>query len=238
MLVLEGEAGAGKSRLVAELVDQAVAAGVPVLDGAGDAVERNTPWHPWRELFGGLPPFDGADRAERRRLVLELLGPDPEDRDLAPLLNPVLGLELPETAASAELSGQGRAGRTRDLLVRLLRAAVGETPTVLVIEDAHWLDSASTGLVLALSREHLPLLLVVATRPPGRHRDAHRRPRLGRLPAAAAGARTWSCWCWTGSPPTRSGTWSASAWARPRSPTPWPGWSRARPRATRCSPRS
>ena len=167
VLVLEGEAGAGKSRLVAELVDQAMAAGLPVLAGAGDAVERNTPWHPWRELFGGLPAFDGADRAARRRLVLELLGPGPEDRDLAPLLNPVLGLELPETASSAELSGQGRAGRARDLLVRLLRATVGETPTVLVIEDAHWLDSASTGLVLALSRERLPLLLVVATRPPG-----------------------------------------------------------------------
>src|SRR4029453_17843405 len=167
VLVLEGEAGAGKSRLVAELVDQAVAAGVPVLGGGGGAGGRNTPWHPWRELFAGLPPFDGADRAERRRLVLELLGPDPEDRDLAPLLNPVLGLELPETAASAELSGQGRAGRTRDLLVRLLRAAVGETPTVLVIEDAHWLDSASTGLVRPPSRDPLPLLLVVAPRPPG-----------------------------------------------------------------------
>ena len=167
VLVLEGEAGAGKSRLVAELVDQALAAGVPVLAGAGDAVERNTPWHPFRELFGELAPFAGADRATRRRLVLELLGPGPEDRDLAPLLNPVLGLELPETAASAELSGQGRAGQTRELLVRLLRATVGETPAVLVIEDAHWLDSASTGLVLALSRERLPLLLVVATRPPG-----------------------------------------------------------------------
>ena len=167
VLVLEGEAGAGKSRLVAELVDQAVAAGVPVLAGAGDAVERNTPWHAWRELFGRLPAFDGTDRADRRRLVLDLLGPGPELRDLAPLLNPVLALELPETAASAELSGQGRAGRTRDLLVRLLRAVVGDKPTVLVIEDAHWLDSASTGLVLALSRERLPLLLVVATRSRG-----------------------------------------------------------------------
>ncbi|HZB59819.1 MAG TPA: AAA family ATPase, partial [Actinomycetota bacterium] len=167
VLVLEGDAGAGKSRLVAELVDQAVAAGVPVLAGAGDAVERNTPWHAWRELFGRLPVFDGADRTARRRLVLDLLGPGPELRDLAPLLNPVLALELPETAASAELSGQGRAGRTRDLLVRLLRAVVGDKPTVLVIEDAHWLDSASTGLVLALSRERLPLLLVVATRSRG-----------------------------------------------------------------------
>jgi class 3 adenylate cyclase/tetratricopeptide (TPR) repeat protein len=167
VLVLEGEAGAGKSRLVAELVDQAVAAGVPVLAGAGDAVERNTPWHAWRELFGRLPAFDGVDRAARRRLVLDLLGPGPELRDLAPLLNPVLALDLPETEASTELSGQGRAGRTRELLVLLLRAVVGDKPTVLVIEDAHWLDSASTGLVLALSREQLPLLLVVATRSRG-----------------------------------------------------------------------
>jgi class 3 adenylate cyclase/tetratricopeptide (TPR) repeat protein len=167
VLVLEGEPGAGKSRLVAELVDQAAAAAVPVLAGAGDAVERNTPWHPWRELFGSLPAFDGADKEARRRLALELLGPDPEVRDLAPLLNPVLALELPETAASAELSGQGRADRTRDLLVRLLRTLAAGTPTVLVIEDAHWLDSASTGLVLALSRERMPLLLVVATRSQG-----------------------------------------------------------------------
>jgi class 3 adenylate cyclase/tetratricopeptide (TPR) repeat protein len=167
VLVVEGEPGAGKSRLVAELVDQATAAGVPVLAGAGDAVERNTPWHPWRELFGRLPAFDGADPAARLRLVLELLGPGPEVRDLAPLLNPVLALELPETAASAELSGQGRADRARDLLVRLLRTLTAGTPTVLVIEDAHWLDSASTGLVLALSRERMPLLLVVATRSQG-----------------------------------------------------------------------
>ncbi|HZA82944.1 MAG TPA: AAA family ATPase, partial [Actinomycetes bacterium] len=164
VLVVEGEAGAGKSRLVAELVGQAGAAGVPVLAGAGDAVERNTPWHAVAELLGRLPGFDADDPAARRRHLLDLLGPDPEVRDLAPLLNPVLDLELPETGASAGLSGQGRAERTRALLLRLLRAVVGDTPTVLVLEDAHWLDSASTGLVLTLSRERLPLLLLVATR--------------------------------------------------------------------------
>jgi class 3 adenylate cyclase len=65
VLVLEGEAGAGKSRLVAELVDQAVEAGLPVLAGTGDAVERNTPWHAWRELFGRLPDVDGATCSAR-----------------------------------------------------------------------------------------------------------------------------------------------------------------------------
>jgi len=205
VLVLEGEAGAGKSRLVAELVDQAAAAGVPVLAGAGDAVERNTPWHAWQELFGRLPAFDVQDKAACRRVVLDLLGPDPELRDLAPLLNPVLSLGLPETARSAELSGQGRADRTRDLLVRLLRAVVGKGPAVLVVEDAHWLDSASTGLVLAISRERMPLLLVVATRSQGEPRtiedelgwSAYRRllraPSierlvLDRLPSEAVGA--------------------------------------------------
>ena len=205
VLVLEGEAGAGKSRLVAELVDQAAAAGVPVLAGAGDAIERNTPWHAWRELFGRLPALDIQDKAACRQVVLDLLGPDPELRDLAPLLNPVLSLELPETPRSAELSGQGRADRTRDLLVRLLRAVVGKGPAVLVIEDAHWLDSASTGLVLALSRERMPLLLVVATRSQGEGRTiedelgwtAYRRLRrapsierlvLDRLPTEAVEA--------------------------------------------------
>ena len=167
VLVLEGDAGVGKSRLIVELADQAKAAGVPVLAGAGDAVERNTPWHAWHELFARLPPFDARDPAARRRAVLDLLGPDPELRDLVPLLNPVLALGLPETASTAQLSGQGRGDRTRELMIRLLRAVVAGTPTVLVIEDAHWLDSASTTLVLTLSRERLPLLLVVATRPPG-----------------------------------------------------------------------
>jgi class 3 adenylate cyclase/tetratricopeptide (TPR) repeat protein len=166
VLVLEGEAGAGKSRLVAELADQAAAAGVPVLAGAGDAVERNTPWHAWHELFSRLAPFDAREPDARRRAVLELLGPDPAAADLAPLLNPVLALDLPETAATAELGGQGRAAGARGLLIRLLRTVL-DGPAVLVVEDAHWLDSASTGLVLALSRERLPLLLVVATRSPG-----------------------------------------------------------------------
>jgi predicted AAA+ superfamily ATPase len=43
VVAIEGEAGIGKSQLVAELVEQAQAAGIQVLAGAGDAIERNTP---------------------------------------------------------------------------------------------------------------------------------------------------------------------------------------------------
>jgi class 3 adenylate cyclase len=167
VVALEGEAGMGKSRLVAELVEQARAAGVRVLAGAGDAIERNTPFYAWREIFVRLPAIDAAgDTEARRHAILDLLGPDPETRELAPLLNAVLPLDWPETARTAELSPQGRADHTRSLLVRLLQAAIGGTPTVLVLEDAHWLDSASSALALAVGRAITPLLMVLATRPP------------------------------------------------------------------------
>ena len=168
VLVLEGEAGAGKSRLVAELVDQATGPpGCPCWPAPATRSSATPHGMPGGSCSGGCPPSTAPTGRPAGAWCSTCSGPDPEVRDLAPLLNPVLGLELPETAASAELSGQGRAGRTRDLLVRLLRTVVGDTPTVLVVEDAHWLDSASTGLVLALSRERMPLLLVVATRSQG-----------------------------------------------------------------------
>src|SRR4029453_10124976 len=119
------------------------------------------PGTPGGSCSGGCPPSTPPTRRPAR------LGTDPGLPALAPLLNPVLGLDLPESTSSAQLSGQGRAGRTRELLIRLLRAVLGDAPAVLVIEDAHWLDSASTGLVLALSRERLPLLLGGGTPPPG-----------------------------------------------------------------------
>jgi predicted ATPase len=143
---------------------------VQVLAGAGDAVERNTPYHAWREVFLRLPPVDVADDLEaRRRAVLDLLGPDRQARELIPLLNAVLPLEWPQTARTAELSPRGRAELTRRLLVRLLQAAIGGTPTVLALEDGHWLDSASSALLLEVSRQLTGLL-------------------VGRLPAPAAGA--------------------------------------------------
>ena len=49
---LEGEPGIGKSHLLADLVASAPALGVRVLTGAGDAVERSTPYHAWGDVLG------------------------------------------------------------------------------------------------------------------------------------------------------------------------------------------
>jgi class 3 adenylate cyclase/tetratricopeptide (TPR) repeat protein len=170
VVVIEGEAGVGKSRLVADVIRRARAYGLLVLTGAGDAIEHRTPYYAWREVVAGLATIDAGAVQARRRAVLGLLGPDPETRELAPLLNVVLPLELPDTPSVAALGAQGRADQTRALLVRLLRAAIAGEPAVLVLEDAHWLDSASWALALEVSRQVAPLLLLLVTRPqPERH---------------------------------------------------------------------
>jgi class 3 adenylate cyclase/tetratricopeptide (TPR) repeat protein len=54
VLLLEGEAGLGKSRLLEDLVERAEASGLRVLAGAGDAIERHQPYHGWRPVFEQL----------------------------------------------------------------------------------------------------------------------------------------------------------------------------------------
>lgn len=166
-VLLDGEAGVGKSRLLAEVVAGCRAAGRAVLQGQGNSVERNRAWLGWREialaLLGDLPAADHVGAVQRRLAAL-----DPALVPYASLLAPVLGMAIPEAAEVREMDAAGRAERTQELLVRLLAAA---GPLVVVLEDAHWLDSASWAMVQALRRAALPVGLLAVARPA---RDAAR----------------------------------------------------------------
>ena len=164
-LLLVGEAGMGKSRLIEDLLQQAQATGVSVLHGAADAIEASTPYQAWRRAFVDLLGLSAeGDLAQRRAGLLQALGPALADR--APLLEVLFALGLPETPATAELSGQQRADATGALLLALLARAAERGPACVVLEDAHWFDAASWALALDLSRCLPALLLVITSRPP------------------------------------------------------------------------
>lgn len=166
--LIEGEAGIGKSRLLAEWVADARERGRTVWIGAGEAVERSTPYFAWRPILLGLFDLTDDDPADRRReRVLERLRDDPESLRLAPLLNPLLGLGLPDNESTAAMAGQVRADNTQDLVARLVERRAGRSPVVLVLEDGHWFDSASWSLARRVSRVVGPVALLVTTRPPG-----------------------------------------------------------------------
>lgn len=169
-VVIEGEAGIGKSCLVAELTVRAAARGFATLYGAGEAIEASTPYLAWRRIVTRLLRLElTQERAGRRDYVRALLEHAPESRtpsslDLAPLLNPLVGLDLPETELTAALSPDARAENTQELVLRLLEGRAGPAPLLVVIEDAQWLDSASWGVAHAVAQRARSMMLVLVTR--------------------------------------------------------------------------
>ncbi|MEA2267007.1 MAG: hypothetical protein QOE27_2590, partial [Solirubrobacteraceae bacterium] len=187
VLVVEGEPGIGKSRLIRHLTDRAHADGVAVHAGAGDPIQRGAPYHGWGPVFAGALGLEALPDApdDRRRLVRERMAavrsppPTGDEDDLAALLSAVLPQPVAEGPVSAGLSGGARGEATRDLLADLLAGLARAAPTLVVLEDAHWLDSASLALALRLAVAPGPLLLVLTTRPLAESA----RPDLDRLVA-------------------------------------------------------
>jgi class 3 adenylate cyclase/tetratricopeptide (TPR) repeat protein len=165
VVVVEGEPGLGKSRLVEELTARAWQRGAVTYTGAGESAGQSTLFHAWRPVFGAVfEPVDEPDAQVRISETLASLAGEAEV-SFSPLLAPVLPVPVPDNDATAGLTGQVRADRRLALLVDVLAGVARRAPTVLVLEDAHWLDTASWALAQRVARRVAPLLLVLATRP-------------------------------------------------------------------------
>jgi class 3 adenylate cyclase len=172
-VLMQGEAGIGKSRLVADLVESASAVDIPYLIGSGDAIEKSTPYLAWRSVFTKFFGLEGITEhssqveldSARNRVLSQLSEIDPSLVSQAPLLNAVLHFNFPDNETTSHLSGEARANQTQDVCISLLKQATAKTPHLLVMEDAHWLDSASWVLLRLVSRDVSNLLVVVAMRP-------------------------------------------------------------------------
>ncbi|MEQ9642567.1 MAG: adenylate/guanylate cyclase domain-containing protein [Alphaproteobacteria bacterium] len=162
-LLIEAEAGMGKSRLLMELLTMAEDRGLDPLFAAGVALEQASPYHAFREVFAQL--FPGAvedDDRERQLEILALLPNQPEILQAAPLLQPVLPAGWSDNSFTRPLAGPARAQRTRELLCRLLAHFAERAPRLLIVKDAHWLDTASWMLLADLA-EQVPAVLPVLT---------------------------------------------------------------------------
>ncbi len=194
IVLLEGEAGIGKSCLAADVLRRCDERSFASVVSNCDALESATPYHAWRGAFDGLLEIDRHDGVDRRRAaVVGCLEPWPELQDRAALLNPIVGSDFAADGVVDGMSPEARAGATREILVRIFRRATAGRPTVLVLEDIHWMDSASWGLAGALLRIEDPILFLMASRPldaavpeearPLLEHAGLRRIELGELPA-------------------------------------------------------
>lgn len=166
VLIIEGEAGIGKSALLGELEARAAGLGLICLRSAADAIESATAYFVWRRIarlwFGAARDDDTAALRDR---VRRACADDAALRLRAPLLNDLLALDLPESEVTAPMEPQGRAEALRDLVGQLLRRHALQGPLLVMLDDAHWFDSASWALVAAAQRRAPEVLFVIGTRP-------------------------------------------------------------------------
>lgn len=162
-----GEAGLGKTRLIADIAAQARERGVPVIWSAGFALESMSVYHVWRHILAQL--LCGTSRfnpAIARRTAANLVADDECLVSWLPLLNDVIPFGFEDTGITQEMVGQARAEGVRKLIKVIVSRSSLETPILLIADDLHWFDSASAALLLELAIARPPgLLLLTATRP-------------------------------------------------------------------------
>ncbi|HYD50870.1 MAG TPA: AAA family ATPase [Terriglobales bacterium] len=150
MVAIAGEAGIGKTRLIAEVVRAAAAGGFLPLVGRCYEGEGRPPFWPWAQIVRAALAEDGGNPRNAGSAAA------------ADLLQLLPALPAASPAGSDEHARFQLFGRVIDLLAE--RAA--RQPLAIVLEDVHWIDSASLVLLQAVVREirQRPLLLLASYR--------------------------------------------------------------------------
>ncbi len=169
-----GEAGIGKSRLVAEATVQGRSDQITILEGRSLALGHGLSFHPFIDLlrqWAGISEDEATDDpavvAKLEISVRAVLGPDADE--VFPFIANLMGMR-PGGAYAERLKGiQGEALEKvtlKNLRALFLRMAA-TTPLVLVFEDLHWADLSSIRFLEPLFRlvEHSRMLFVNAFRP-------------------------------------------------------------------------
>jgi class 3 adenylate cyclase/tetratricopeptide (TPR) repeat protein len=163
--MIEGDPGIGKSTLIRQWSRAASAAGIRVLSGAAESVHSTTPYFVWRPILESLLSLPAATRVEEQRETFAAVCRGKNWESLSPLLEDVLELGIPDNAITAQMTGKSRADSTRELVTGLLAAHSQQKPIAIVLEDCHWMDSASLALALQVAERIAPGAIILTSRP-------------------------------------------------------------------------
>ncbi len=166
--LIVGEAGIGKSRLVAEFHERIRDRPHIWMESAAEQLFENTPFHAirqmllrWLELQGASSPDEQAARLER---ALVLSGVN--SNDSAPLIADLMQLPMGERNEGYRLTPEQKRTRLLAVLTQWTVGAARTQPMAMVIEDLHWVDPSTLELVQLLTEQGVmvPLLLICTAR--------------------------------------------------------------------------
>jgi len=168
-VTIVGEAGMGKSRLLQELIVSEEDSGLTILHGRCLSHGASTAYLPFidvlRDALGAAganePPQSVADTLARMHASA------PELEEFLPLYLRLLSIPAADLRISPHLQGEEFRLMAREAIAAFLTATSRHRPTVLLLEDWHWVDDASHAVLAQIAElvSQYPLLVVVTCRP-------------------------------------------------------------------------
>jgi|GEM_PF-2875905 len=172
MMLISGEAGIGKSKIVKELERDVITSGGFFLESTCDEFNRNTPYHCVRALiasFAGQILVKPRGAIDEWRTRLNRIG---ENISLINEIIPEFRALAGDPGASEKESLEKEICTKIALQQLLSQMATADSPLVLTIENINWIDSASLVFLhlLMATKEHRYLLVI------GSYRDGDVNP--------------------------------------------------------------
>ena len=169
ILGIVAEAGMGKSRLAAEVIQQAEEQNLSVLVGECQSYGTKTSYMVWQTIWRNF--FNVKSSASHNEIISSIedkisqLNPNLLTR--IPLLAPVLNISIPDNELTRSFDAKLRKSSLEALLIDCVREQSKRTPLLIVLEDCHWLDPLSSELLEAIGRAiyDLPVIILLAFRP-------------------------------------------------------------------------
>jgi class 3 adenylate cyclase/predicted ATPase len=169
VVVLSGEAGIGKSRLVQVLKGRVAGEPSTRLECRCSLYDQHSALYPVIELLQQTLQWtrEDAPHEKLRKLEGALTGYGVSLSEVVPLLAALLSLPLPERYPPLTLTPQRQKQKTLEAVLAVLLALAAQQPVLFIVEDLHWVDPSTLEL-LSLLMDQGPtvrLLTLLTSRP-------------------------------------------------------------------------
>jgi predicted ATPase/class 3 adenylate cyclase len=169
VVLLSGEAGLGKSRLVQVLKEHLTAVPHTRIEWRGSPYHQHSALSPvidqlqrWLRGHHEVPPSEPLQTLEAALTAAGIAL-----AEAMPLLAALLSLPLPASYAPLTVTPQRQRQKTLELLLAWLSTETQQQPVLLIVEDLHWVDPSTLELLSLLIDQCAPmrLCLILTTRP-------------------------------------------------------------------------